>query len=200
MALDIPDTVLSGAVGSIIGAVAGALIPLWISIRREKRTFTLALIAQFDSHPMYAIRSGAWAIIRKYPHVSFDADKIHAAPECNNLWALVGFYKVLGILVKENRADKHLVLEAFGQTFIWWYYASFEHDLLPVGSRWSDLIEPIKYLHDWLHNRVEKPRFDGWIQEARAARQKHLCKSEPSEAKCSSASDETHGQTATKSP
>lgn len=163
------DALFSGAIGSVVGGIIGALIPFIISNHREKRAFTINLISQFDSHSMYMTRSRAWNLIKKYPTIKYDSIEIYNTSDADDIWALTGFFRLIGILLKENRVDKRLIVDGVGQAFIWWYYASFKDQLLPVGSRW-DFIQNINYIHDWLQTEVDKSTFDRWAGEGKSSR------------------------------
>lgn len=189
------EVLLSGAGGSIVGGIVGALVPFFLSVRRERQSFTLSMVAQFDSNAMYQIRSRAHALVREHPFARLDDARISTAPNVDDLWPLIGFYKLISILVKENRLTKRIVVDAFGSTFVWWYYCSFKEQLLPLSEKW-DLVPPITRLHDWLKERATEATFKKWEAEGNAARAEMVNKLQPPQSEGGAAGDHAHGQTA----
>lgn len=155
---------LSGLIASIIGALIGALIPFVWGIWREKRTTTLALIKEFDSIEMYIARTKALAVVRRYPTAAYDAPVIHGNPDADSLWALLNFYRALYLMVKNNRVEKQLVIDGFGQTFVWWYALSFRSKL--KGTEVWEVRDAIVLLYEWFVRRTDPDRFQKWLDSA----------------------------------
>ncbi|MDJ0387335.1 hypothetical protein QMO56_04335 [Roseomonas sp. E05] len=181
MAFDLTNNALfSGAIGSIAGGVIGAFIPLALSAAREKVYFSLRLVEQFDSHAMYQTRSKAWHFLSDGRlENSFTDDPIYLSKDADDLWALLGSYKVIGISVGEKKIREEIIIKGFSQTFIWWYYAAFKNGLIPLGPKW-DLVNPIQSFHDWLQARIESAKFDEWKKAGEESRSNAIGRLKPS--------------------
>ena len=163
---------LGGAIlGAIVGAIAGAWFAHYLQQGREKIAFTMNLLADWGSADMYRTRTRAWGLIKDHPNARFDTDIVYVDDRSNDMGAVIGFFKMMDYLVQNNLVDKDAVADGIGQAFTWWYYASFDRQLMPIGEQW-DLTASIANLEKWLNGYFEErraPWIERAIREARAA-------------------------------
>lgn len=79
---------------------------------------------------------------------------------------------MLNVMVKNNLVNEDLVADGIGQVFTWWYYASFDRQLVkPIGNAW-DLSAPTLSMEKWLEGKCGRKR-EPWkyqaLKEAREA-------------------------------
>lgn len=129
----------------------------------EERVRTvLDLHREWNSEPIYRSRTLAGILVRKYPSSTvLDIEKSTNPQDAVHLWVVVGFFLRLGYLAKQEKLQDEMVIELFGELFVWWWTVSFERQLMPVDWDARDQIGSFK---EWLFKYTTEERRAPWIR------------------------------------
>lgn len=143
----------SKLIPAIIGAILGSMLTRYLNRNREKVTLIFDLHKEFNSYEISKHRNKAGSIIEKYPKTDYDEIAKIEPENCISLYVVMRFYQRLSLCIKYNQIKKKLAFELFGAIFYYYYYASYEKNLIHLD--WA-IASQIKQLAKWFERHASK--------------------------------------------
>ncbi len=131
---------------SICGAVTGAGVTYFLTLRRAKLQTLLDLHREFNSPEFSDVRQRAHKFLRSNSTTLFpDLDGL---PEAWAAYAVSRFYQRLWLLVQHRQVPRKHVGRLFGEVFFLWFYGHFERQLVPTDWQSARDVEALKHWFD----------------------------------------------------
>jgi len=152
--MEISENVVSSLVG-LFGVVIGALAAWWSGIYASRWSRTLDMHREFNSERLSKARIDALKFLKEHGQLSFTeiADKPELNDESVSLWEVMRFYQRLAVAVKHKQVIRRVVLDEFGEIFLWWYIVCFSKSL--KGTNWV-AEKDIETMYCWMAKTVDK--------------------------------------------
>ncbi|PIB27893.1 hypothetical protein [Maribacter sp. 4G9] len=129
--------VISGVIGALIGATSAN----YFASKSRKSNQTFEFHKEFNSTSFSKYRSEAYLLIKNHPNKNYDElweEEFHGNNEVRtiSLYMIMRFYQRLWLAIKYDKIDNQIAPDLFGEVFVWWYYFSFEKNLVE-GTSWT---------------------------------------------------------------
>lgn len=147
-----------------------------IETEKENRAFTF--YDEFNSSEMFKVRIEAdlylrtndddfYKIAETSPYDLEDRGKGAGA-----IWPVMRFYQKLGKAIDYKQVNEAMVVDLFGEVFIWWYFAYFEYKLVSINhDKVWDTAEDLKKLKEWFERKCSQnkseEKYQRWERAAR---------------------------------
>jgi len=149
---------LTSILTAILGAFIGTTFTNYYRKTTDKSKLTFDMHAEFNSSEFTKHRKNADKLVSEYPDLSYSELSKIDMENSISLYAIMRFYQRLWLGIKYNRADRKLIPELFGEIFLYWFFISFERNLINK-SDWST-INNLESLHYWLRERMSNEEYD----------------------------------------
>ena len=126
---------------------------------------TIDLHKEWNSASLYGSRTLSSRIVRSHSELSiFEIEKMVAYEQAAHIWIVIGFFQRLSFFVQHDKAHKEMVVELFGELFVWWWTVCYETQLMPCDC---DARGRIFVLKDWVYENTTEAQRLPWIHRAR---------------------------------
>lgn len=153
------DLLSSELLAGVIGSVVGAVLSFSFFKRYEKKKFTLEFHKEWNSKEMSTIRRMADKCLLKYPSESYGGLRYEDEEGSVYVYIVMRFFQRLWICIKSDNIQKNLSVDLFKDFFFYWYFVSYEKNLIPYKNDFMAASE-IEDFYMWLKNRVSFTEFD----------------------------------------
>lgn len=134
----------------VAGATLGGLISWRVGVRTARTNRTVEMFKEFYSSEMGKARIEAQDFLRANPATNYD--DYARRGDARSVREVIYFYQRLSQMLSAGLLLDRVVLEWFGETFVWWWEYSFRHELRP--ARWK-AYRDLERLHRWLERRCK---------------------------------------------
>ncbi|MFE4638174.1 hypothetical protein ACFRJ1_33060 [Streptomyces sp. NPDC056773] len=149
-----------GALTTVLGILVGGGMT-WFSTSRHDR-----LVRVFDMHrelhgtELLAARYRAGAAVRRHQGSTYLELEQELGPQtAHDLRLVVHFFERLWLAIEHDTIPHRYVPRLFGDTFYWWYAASFRHQFIPLAS---EVGLNIQKLWEWLERHASPEQRERW--------------------------------------
>src|SRR5690349_18759239 len=140
MILDIPNIpnvetnhdFINKIILAAIGALIGGLISKYLNRNREKVLLTFEMHRELNSYEMSIHRRKADNLIKLFPLTLYSELAHKNDTDSISVFVLLRFFQRLSQSIKYNQIKKKLVPDLFVDTFYFWYYISYEKNVIPL--------------------------------------------------------------------
>ena len=175
-------TLIAAAIGAAVSAFIAyqfARMQAQDKSRNDALAYTAGLYDKFSL--LYPERTAADEFLRQYPTENLhDLYQEHGI-RSQAIWRIIDFYSLLLLAFKLGQVDEDLALGLFGQTFYWWYWVSFNPQLIdtlhPAVGEWVGTVhmQELKVYFDQRLMAKKKPRLrDDWNSKGQKVRAKRI--------------------------
>lgn len=170
--MEIPWEAIIGVLGTLLGTGLGVWLSHFVNSRQDKTKLTWELHRDFYTSELSKARSEAAKLIEKYPYKSYkELDELDSI-ETTCVWETLGFFQRLSLSLRYKKVDDQLTCDLFAEAFYWWYFASYEHSLVPINE-WESS-ENVIWLKKEFHKKIDQSKLQRWEKYAKEERQKFL--------------------------
>ncbi|GAA1434269.1 hypothetical protein GCM10009601_58440 [Streptomyces thermospinosisporus] len=149
-----------GAASSLIGVFVGAYLSRLLADRQRRLTTTFDLHRELHSADMIRARYAAAGIIAEHPGADYVQLQEQLGSEgISDLRQVIYFFQRLWIAIEHNALRNEYVPRLFGDTFSWWYEATFHANLV---STETEVGQDIQALHRWLSDNATPAQTATW--------------------------------------
>ncbi|MER7000893.1 hypothetical protein [Streptomyces sp. NPDC000410] len=151
---------LIGGLTTVLGVLVGGGMS-WVStIRRDRLVMAFEMHRELHGTELLAARYRAGAAVRRHQGSTYLELEQELGPQtAHDLRLVVHFFERLWLAIEHDTiAEKHIP-RLFGDTFYWWYAASFRHQFVPLSS---EVGLNIQRLWEWLENHASNEQRERW--------------------------------------
>ena len=155
--------------GGLVGTLVGAAVA-WFAGRAQYRleaTFTMH--REFHSPEMTLSRNLAGKTVRDHGSENFDWIRRELSPQdAQHVWNVMYFYQRLWLAIRFKNVYNRYVPEMFGETFCWWYFKSYEDQLVrPLDWQAG---RHVSCLMEWIERNAKQSEIEEWKMRATGMR------------------------------
>jgi hypothetical protein len=145
----------SNLLSGIFGALIGSIGTYYLNKQNEKLKLTLEFHKEFYGTEMSKHRRAAKDFLKKYPEANYD--DIHAMGDEGSLSLVIimRFFQRFWHCTNVGALKNQFAADLFVDIFYYWYYLSFEPNLLTASKNFTAK-EEMKQLHKWLTDKTTR--------------------------------------------
>ena len=141
---------------TIFAGLFGALISRYLTRIKERVSLAFDMHKEINGLEMSRHRRIAGKFIETHPVKNFRELSVVDEEKTISVLMIMRFYQRLWLSVKHGQIKKNLVNELFSEVFYYWYYLSYQHNLLVLD--W-DAAAQIKELASWMEKHDKRKKF-----------------------------------------
>src|SRR5918999_1620493 len=149
-----------GAVASLVGVLVGAALASVASGRQRRLAMTFELHRELHSTEMIRARHAAADLLAQYKGQDYKQiqDQIGALA-MRDVHQVIFFFQRLWLAIEHKALKNEYITRLFGDTFSWWYQASFRAQLVPTHTEVGSDIEA---LWTWMQQHSTRQQRELW--------------------------------------
>ncbi|MCF1599520.1 DUF4760 domain-containing protein [Streptomyces muensis] len=145
---------------TLLGVLAGGVVSWLAGVRRDRLTMAFEMHRELHSTELLQARYKAGVAVRKNQTQSYLDLEQELGPEAaHDLRLILHFFERLWLAIEHRAIAERYVPRLFGDTFYWWYAASFRHQFVPLGS---EVGRNIQQLWGWLERESSSEQLEKW--------------------------------------
>jgi hypothetical protein len=139
---------LIGGLTTVLGVLVGGGLSWLATIRRDRLTTAFDMHRELHGTELLMARYQAGAAVRRHQGRTYLELEQELGPQAaHDLRLVVHFFERLWLAIEHGTIAEKYVPRLFGDTFYWWYAASFRHQFVPLSS---EVGLNIQRLWEWL--------------------------------------------------
>ncbi|MEU6986647.1 hypothetical protein ABZ946_24965 [Streptomyces sp. NPDC046324] len=151
---------LVGGLITVLGVLVGGGLSWFSTTRRDRLVMAFDMHRELHGTELLHARYRAGAAVRRHQGRTYLELEQELGPEtAHDLRLVVHFFERLWLAIEHDAIERKCVPRLFGDTFYWWYAASFRHQFVPLSS---EVGLNIQSLWDWLEAHASEAQKRGW--------------------------------------